>query len=369
MSVKRRRGGSRYWTTQRIATTFACTAAVAATIAGLYALYRKRKSLKAMMNPRVQKLTPEQRETFVKESHNRKLRGNTPEEVVERADEAVREARRAAATRRRRHAQRRRTKKRAKRKRSSSANGYVIGGTVIVVLALLAAYAHAVAKKSRLDALTKLADMHYSGEDMPKDLTKAAELYTKAAEQGNVEAMTKLADMYYHGIGIPKNLTKAGEWFGKVSKYGPVGQHSDAIELIGMKKRNTNCSREWIHVGGGGDCLFRCLAYLQYGDPEQHFKVRTELCDYKGIFDFPIRLNSKMRNEGEWGDSYFIHLASEKYKKKIIVCSDDTHEVENYGNNTNLHSSTVPPNADTWYIKNQGVGGGGAGNHYIVSKS
>ena len=134
MTVKRRRGGSsRYWTKRRIATAFACTAAVAATVGGLYALYRKRKSLKAVMKPRVQKLTPEQRETFVKESHKRKLPGKTADEVVERADEAVREARRAAATRRRRQAKRGRTKK-----RSSSGivlrvlAAFVVAGGVVV---------------------------------------------------------------------------------------------------------------------------------------------------------------------------------------------------------------------------------------------
>jgi hypothetical protein len=134
MTVKRRRGGSRnwtkrqYWTKGRIATAFACTAAVAATVGGLYALYRKRKSLKAVMKPRVQKLTPEQRETFVKESHKRKLPGKTADEVVERADEAVREARRAAATRRRRKAKRGRTRRRG-------ASGIVLGVLAAFVVA------------------------------------------------------------------------------------------------------------------------------------------------------------------------------------------------------------------------------------------
>ena len=139
MTVKRRRGGLRLTKTQK--RIIAGTAAVAATVGGLYALYRKRKSLKAVMKPRVQKLTPEQRETFVKESHKRKLPGKTADEVVERADEAVREARRAAATRRRRQAKRGRTTKRAKRKRSSSGIGYVGGAVGVIVLGVLAAYA------------------------------------------------------------------------------------------------------------------------------------------------------------------------------------------------------------------------------------
>ena len=59
MTTKRRRGGVPLTKTQK--RIIAGTAAVAATVGGLYALYRKRKSLKAVMKPRVQKLTPEQR--------------------------------------------------------------------------------------------------------------------------------------------------------------------------------------------------------------------------------------------------------------------------------------------------------------------
>jgi TPR repeat protein len=402
MTVKRRRGGVPLTKTQK--RIIAGTAAVAATVGGLYALYRKRKSLKAVMKPRVQKLTPEQRETFVKESHKRKLPGKTADDVVERADEAVREARRAAATRQKRQAKRGRTRKRARRKRSSSGIGYVGGTVSVIVLGVAAAYAVAAksgvtksgvgegdaqgestshgepksleayatkAEQGDAHAQTKLADMYYSGEGVKKNLKKAAELYTKAAEQGNVKAQTKLADMYYSGEGVKKNLTEAAKWYTKVSEHGPVGQHSDALLLIGKKKHNTNCNRRWIDVGGGGDCLFRCLAYLQYGNPNKHFDVRTELCNYTDghIFPYAILSNSEMRKQGEWGDSNMIYRASEKYKKKIIVCSDDTHEVDNFGNNTFLQSSTVPPSADKWYIKNQGVGRGEAGVHYIVSKS
>ena len=144
MTTKRRRGGVPLTKTQK--RIIAGTAAVAATVGGLYALYRKRKSLKATMKPRVQKLTPEQRETFVKESHKRKLPGKTADEVVERADEAVRDAQRAAATRRRRKAKRGRTRRRARRKRSSSGIGYV--GGAAIVLGVLAAYAVAKSRAS-----------------------------------------------------------------------------------------------------------------------------------------------------------------------------------------------------------------------------
>ena len=144
--------------------------------------------------------------------------------------------------------------------------------------------------------------------------------------------------------------------------------HDDLLSLAGQRKKNNNCNRKWKDVGGGGDCLFRCLAYLRYNDKNKHPQVRKELCDFTGpSFDFPIRQNSKMREIGTDGDSDMIYRASEKYQKNIIVCSDNEHEIENYGNSTNnIYNSTVPPGADTWYIQNTGVRGGGCGVHYIV---
>ena len=141
MTVKRRRGGVRLTKAQK--RIIAGTAAVAATVGGLYALYRKRKSLKETMKPRVQKLTPEQRNTFVKESHKRKLLGETADKVIDKADEAVREAQRAAATRRRR-----RTKRTKRKRRSASEIGYVGGAASVIVLGVLAAY---VVAKSRVE--------------------------------------------------------------------------------------------------------------------------------------------------------------------------------------------------------------------------
>ena len=79
-------------TKKQIAMAVAGTTAVAATVGTLYAIYRRRKSLKDMMAPRLRKFTPVQRKRFVVESHHQNLPGNTADEIVEKADNAVRRA-------------------------------------------------------------------------------------------------------------------------------------------------------------------------------------------------------------------------------------------------------------------------------------
>jgi len=55
---------------------------------------------------------------------------------------------------------------------------------------------------------------------VPKDLSKAIELYTKAANQGNKAAQNNLASMYIHGEGVPKDPSKAIELYTKAANQG-----------------------------------------------------------------------------------------------------------------------------------------------------
>ena len=55
---------------------------------------------------------------------------------------------------------------------------------------------------------------------MTKDLTKAAEWYRKAAEQGLGSAQYHLGRCYEGGHGVTKDLTKAAEWYQKAADQG-----------------------------------------------------------------------------------------------------------------------------------------------------
>jgi TPR repeat protein/energy-coupling factor transporter ATP-binding protein EcfA2 len=57
-----------------------------------------------------------------------------------------------------------------------------------------------------------------NGQGVPKDLTKGAELYQKAADQGDTTAQTRLGWLYERGQGVPKDLGKAAELLRKAAE-------------------------------------------------------------------------------------------------------------------------------------------------------
>jgi TPR repeat protein len=64
------------------------------------------------------------------------------------------------------------------------------------------------------------------GQGVPKDLSKAAELYQKAADQGHRAAQYYLGLLYEMGEGVPKDLSKAAELYQKAADQGDVNaQH------------------------------------------------------------------------------------------------------------------------------------------------
>ena len=78
-----------------------------------------------------------------------------------------------------------------------------------------------------VELYTKAADQGYApaqcylgrryvmGEGVEKNLSKAVELFTKAADQGNAWAQCKLGRCYERGEGVEKNLPKAVELYNK----------------------------------------------------------------------------------------------------------------------------------------------------------
>lgn len=63
---------------------------------------------------------------------------------------------------------------------------------------------------------TKIAYMNLKGYGVDKNLTKAREFYTKAANFGHLGANYDLALIYSSGLGVDKNLTEAIKYLGKV---------------------------------------------------------------------------------------------------------------------------------------------------------
>jgi len=74
-----------------------------------------------------------------------------------------------------------------------------------------------------------LALLYVSGEEgVPQDDAKAAEWFSKAAEQGNVDAQYNLGRMYGAGQGVPQDRSKALELFHKAAAQG----HEEAKNFL-----------------------------------------------------------------------------------------------------------------------------------------
>lgn len=76
------------------------------------------------------------------------------------------------------------------------------------------------AEQGNADAQFNLGVMYSKGEGVAKDKKIAVEWYTKAAEQGNAYSQFNLGNMYRKGEGVLKDQKQAAEWFRKAAEQG-----------------------------------------------------------------------------------------------------------------------------------------------------
>ena len=69
------------------------------------------------------------------------------------------------------------------------------------------------AEQDNLMALNNLAILYLEGKGVEKDVTKATEIYARAAELGEPYAQYNLGMSYFMGQGVEKSYEKAAYWF------------------------------------------------------------------------------------------------------------------------------------------------------------
>jgi TPR repeat protein len=70
------------------------------------------------------------------------------------------------------------------------------------------------------DAMTKVGQLYELGLGAKRDLDKAAEWYTKAAQLGFVVAQFNLANLYYDGRGVSRDKKQAARWYTAAAQGG-----------------------------------------------------------------------------------------------------------------------------------------------------
>lgn len=70
------------------------------------------------------------------------------------------------------------------------------------------------------NAQFNLAWMHWHGYGLPRDNSKAIDLYEKSAKQGNTEAQYTLGMIYSEDVRFPHDGAKAKDWYEKAAMQG-----------------------------------------------------------------------------------------------------------------------------------------------------
>lgn len=86
---------------------------------------------------------------------------------------------------------------------------------------------------------------YYNGIGTPKDLTKAAKWYRKAAELGESRAQFNLGRMYAEGNGVPQDKKEAEKWFLKADKQGHLHAKRALDKLHTPDEERSNRQPQW----------------------------------------------------------------------------------------------------------------------------
>ncbi|EJK46064.1 hypothetical protein THAOC_35290, partial [Thalassiosira oceanica] len=104
------------------------------------------------------------------------------------------------------------------------------------------------------EAIFSLAQFYFHGElGLQKNMQKAVELYTEAAEVGSVDALFNIGVAYYFGSGVEKNTAKAVEFYEKAAMQGGVEARHILGEIEGNKGNHDRALRHLLISAKMGD--------------------------------------------------------------------------------------------------------------------
>lgn len=106
--------------------------------------------------------------------------------------------------------------------------------------------------------------MYENGWGRQKDLSKAVELYSLAAERGHMEAQFQLARLFFHGEGVSQNYEKALDLYKRAADQG----HMESQYMVG-----------WMYFYGEGVAIDReeSLKWFQLAAEQGHEKAKLYL--------------------------------------------------------------------------------------------
>jgi len=185
-------------------------------------------------------------------------------------------------------------------------------------------------------ALWEMAEHYYDGDDdYIQDYEEAMKLYKQAIKLGCLLAYKKIGDMYLYGFGVSESDKKALDWYKE-----------------GVKKGNYYCYTNMAEVfwrGDKTDNFHKCLK-LYFKNTKEQPNEMIEGFYYFVCATYIIRcfqwdmtpLAEVIEESCENKRSIILSLTrSIEGAKKLLVVSQDTHEIENFGEYIELHQKAL----------------------------
>ncbi|EJK49801.1 hypothetical protein THAOC_31286 [Thalassiosira oceanica] len=142
------------------------------------------------------------------------------------------------------------------------------------------------------EAIDHLGQKYFFGElGLQKDVQKAVELFTEAADLGSIQALYNLADSYENGEGVDQDKAKAAEVYAKAALQGHVECRFN-LGCIELKKGNHDRAvRHWMISAKMGDKgsveMIKMMFDAGVATKEQHAEA---LRGYQDTFRMPSLL-------------------------------------------------------------------------------
>ena len=109
-------------------------------------------------------------------------------------------------------------------------------------------------EKKDPDAIYFLGAKYYYGElGLQKNLQRAVELYTEAAELGSIDALFSLGSTYYRGNGIEQDKVKGIQLWTKAAMQGHVQSRHNLGGCENQKRRYNRAVRHLLISAKVGD--------------------------------------------------------------------------------------------------------------------
>ena len=174
------------------------------------------------------------------------------------------------------------------------------------------------AERGNAEAQHSLGVMYDKGEDVSKDVAKAASWFRKAAEQGHAQAQYNLGVMYANGEGVPEDDAQAVSWFRRAAEQGDVEAQ---VSLGSMYADGQGVPEDDAEAVS----WFRKAA--EQGDAEAQVSLGSMYANGQGVPEDDVQAVSWFRKATEQGDAKAQVYLGSMYADGQGVPEDDAEAV------------------------------------------